>query len=1021
MKSAFFKYSLVGVAALWGALTLNAVSREALVTHPRLLSFEGERVPAFISASNSAVSLTQDHYKDGGRSLLWKYGRRGVLTIDREIPFEPQDSTGADTYLSGFVVWVHNAKPVADSLTFQFLKDDRVCSHFKMGLDFKGWRAAYVCFERDMQGTPEQGMNQLKIIAPNTPGQVAIDHLLAAAKMDHRHQTADCQVPFVNPGNTNHWLQLLNHSRRSPDLASQPLTALQREGIAMMEQRFLDMIYRPGTYNLAKLRKEYAAYDIHYNQAGEVAGLPIFFERNVECYERILPGYKKTMFTTAGMELKKYFNLMLKIASAHRDATAQSDRNELEEMFMAMYDHITDQGIAAGSCMGNFTHYGYSFRGYYPALYLMRETLRRHNRLDEAIKAMVWYGMTNEVFVKPTVRGMDIDSFNTMTMGRIASILMMDDSPLKVQYLKAFSRWIDNGCLPSDGLAGCFKTDGACFHHCNNYPAYAIGGLDGATNMLFLLSRTPFAVSPMAHETVKNVLLTMRFYCNRQDFPLAMSGRHPDGKGHLIPLQYARMALAGTPDGLREHDPEMAAAFLRLVEQPAGKSGGDAPEYVPTASGSVIDEKVAQLKQAGFKAEESPQGNLTLGYGCVNIHRRGNWSAVARGHSRYLWAAEHYRGENLYGRYLAHGSLQVITTSEGWVEAGFDWGRIPGATAIYLPIDSLKATVLNVDKYSGYEEMLLSDETFAGGISQCGSNGAFGIKLHEHDKYNGSLRARKSYHFLNDVIVCLGSDIENQNKDFDTETTILQLNLPDSLSRNYWTAPAKGDNWCLDHLATGYYLPGGMAGTQLSVDLGRASISNEGVPTVGDWASLTINHGRAPRGESYHYAILPATTPQAMRAFAAAPSYTILRHDREGHIVRDDKGEIYSYVLFEKTGKLPSEGLLHEVDAECMVMVQEKEHRVLLTVANPDLALYDGPADEVFDQQGRRVERSIYSRPWKDNPSQERPVRVTLRGGWAPAGAEDGCRVISQSPRETILEFSCREGASIDVALEKMR
>lgn len=76
--------------------------------------------------------------------------------------------------------------------------------------------------------------------------------------------------------------------------------------------------------------------------------------------------------------------------------------------------------------------------------------------------------------------------------------------------------------------------------------------------MIYLFNHTDFAVSELAHQTVKKVLLTMRFYCNKLNFPLSMSGRHPDGKGKLIPMQYAVMALAGTPDGKADFDADMA-------------------------------------------------------------------------------------------------------------------------------------------------------------------------------------------------------------------------------------------------------------------------------------------------------------------------------------------------------------------------------------------------------------------------------------------------------------------------------
>lgn len=44
-----------------------------------------------------------------------------------------------------------------------------------------------------------------------------------------------------------------------------------------------------------------------------------------------------------------------------------------------------------------------------------------------------------------------------------------------------------------------------------------------------------------------------------------MSGRHPNGKRQLVPIQYATMAIAGTPDGKQKYDPEMAVVYLRLV------------------------------------------------------------------------------------------------------------------------------------------------------------------------------------------------------------------------------------------------------------------------------------------------------------------------------------------------------------------------------------------------------------------------------------------------------------------------
>ncbi|MDE6651109.1 MAG: chondroitinase, partial [Paramuribaculum sp.] len=751
-----------------------------------------DKVPAFVTADKSGISITGEHFKDGGRALRWNYSPNASLTIKKDLHFEPKDSTGADTYLSTFVVWIHNSKPTGSTLTFQFKKNGRICSWFSMGLDFTGWRTAWVCYERDMEGTPEVGMDEICIIAPDSHGEICIDHLLTAAKTDHRHQTADTQVPFVNKHTSSHWLVVYPHSKIQPDIAAEPVVSeKQKQYIALIERRFKDQIFTPVQVTpeeIQKIRSKFSRYGIQYNNKGEVKGLPIFFERSAEAYERIIPDYNKALFSRNGMELKEYFDLMNQVAVAYNSTTDAKYREELKHIFMAMYDHAVDQGIAWGSCLGNFTHYGYSFRGFYTSYFLMKNLLRDAGKLNDAAKSMRWYAIANEVFIKPEEKGMDMDAFNTVTTGRIASILMMENTPEKVQYLKSFSRWIDNGCLPSEGLSGSFKSDGSGFHHRNLYPAYAIGGLNGATKMIHLLSGTGFAVSELAHSTVKNVLLAMRFYCNKTDFPLALSGRHPDGKGALVPMHYATMALAGTPSGKDSVDLEMGNAYLRLVTEDK-TNREDNPEYVPFVPSARNMEMIESLKALGCVAEPNPQGNMNLGYGCVSVHRRKNWSAVARGHSRYIWAAEHYRGENLFGRYLAHGSLQIMTANNasigvnsktsGWSEAGFDWARIPGATAIRLPLDKLKANVLNVDTFSGYEEMLLSDESFAGGISLEELDGAFGMKLHEHDKDNGSLRARKSYHVLDHKILCIGSEIENSNTEFDTETTVFQLETPD--------------------------------------------------------------------------------------------------------------------------------------------------------------------------------------------------------------------------------------------------
>ena len=1023
MKQFLVKMAAAALLTTTGLATLSA----QYVKHERLLSFEEPQVPAAFSATQGQLSISDKHFRDGKHSMLWQFEPRGTLTMNRDLQFELKDPTGKDLYLSAFIVWVYNEKAMDKTVDFQFLKDGEVCTSFPFNINFTGWRGAWVCYERDMQGTPQEGMNEMRIVAPDEAGALYIDHLIPASKVDARQQTPDFQVPFVNKGTKNHWLVIYENSFLEPTIPLvNQLTQAQIADMQTVEKRFRDQLYTPAELTakrLNDLRKKYDRYEISYKD-GVVTGLPIYFIRHSEAYERMLPNWDKGMFNILDVEMTDYFNLMRQIAFAYHDAKDAEAKKELRDMFMAMYDNITDQGVAYGSCWGNIHHYGYSVRGLYPAYFLMKDVLREEGKLADAEKTLRWYAITNEIYPEPTGNGIDMDTFNTQCPGRMASILIMEDTPEKLQYLQSFSRWLDSGCLPALGLRGSFKDDGGAHHHCNNYPAYAIGGLGGATQMIYLLSRTGFAVSEEAHSTVKNVLLTMRFYCNKHHFPLAMSGRHPDGRGKLVPMQYAMLAMAGTPDGQQAWDPELAAAFLRLVGYT--DLNEEKPEYVPSFSKREELDMAELMKAQGFLAEPELSGNLSLPSGCVSVQRRDNWSAVVRGHSRYLWAAEHYLGANLYGRYLAHGSMQlmqggpgefVTPATSGWQQPGFDWNRIPGTTTIHLPYDQLKANVMNVDKHSGIEEMLYSDEAFAGGLSQTGQNGNFGMVLHEHDKYNGTHRARKSYHFFDDRIVCLGSDIENENTEFPTETTLFQSAVVSEAARLYWDNSTFNKNYTIDHLGTGYYTP---TFVRLINDPHQKSrLQNTGKETEGSWVSLIADHGIAPKGAKYEYMVWPKCDEKALKKFAKKPTYKVIQQDRNAHIVYDEATKTTSYILFETPqGVIAGRGLVQKADTACLVMVKESKGKTLLTVAQPDLALYRGPSDEAFDENGKRIERSIYSRPWKENDWGVMPVTLTLKGRWK-VNAPDNCKVVSVDKNETVLYFDCKGGKSYDVELLK--
>ena len=171
----------IGAVALVCMLLPGSVHAQ-IVKNERLLSFEEKQVPAFVTtAAGSQLGISDEHYRDGDHSLSWTFEPGAALSIKKDLKFEKKDPTGKDTYLSAFIVWVYNEQAQDKQIRFEFLKDGKVCTSFPFGINFTGWRGAWVCYERDMQGTPEEGMDEIRIVAPDVKGKLFFDHLITAS------------------------------------------------------------------------------------------------------------------------------------------------------------------------------------------------------------------------------------------------------------------------------------------------------------------------------------------------------------------------------------------------------------------------------------------------------------------------------------------------------------------------------------------------------------------------------------------------------------------------------------------------------------------------------------------------------------------------------------------------------------------------------------------------------------------------------------------------------------------------
>lgn len=961
--------------------------------------FSFEKDTKHISVSrHSSIGISDEHSKLGERSLSWSWKKAGAsMSITAPVPYLHENPDPKETSVSSFVFWIYAPEALSGSLRFSFLKDGKECCHFDYTLGFEGWRGAWVAFDRDMEGTPLPEMDCVRITVSDNlkKGKLYFDGIITASFQDVRYHTADWQARFINAQTTNFWLTLNKFwDNRFDFQVNDTITPEEIADLKTIEDRFTTLVTdNVKRWSMEEIREFHDTYGLRTNRDGTIRGKPIWFIRYGETYlNQGIPDAMKS-FKAARQTLQQLNDGMLRIAVSYMQEEDPAARKEIAEIYVALTRHLLDQGFAAGSGQGTLHHLGYSMRNFYTGPIIMKEVLREAGLADDMQRAMEWFCGVGEVKTAPQVPGMDIDAFNTSLMGRFASVLMLEDTPHKQAYMKALSRWVDNGFKHTEGLRPCFKRDGCVVHHRKCYPEYAVGGFKGSVNAIWMLARTAFSVSEESHRNQKEALLTMRFFSNMKNFPVAMSGRHPDGTRSLIPAQFALLADAGSPDGKSAVDTELAAAYLRL--------NGTAGKWAEKFTG------------LGITPEKAPVGGMNLAYNCSLSYRQDDWLLTFAGHSRYLWAAETYRGENHYGRYLTHGSMQYLNEG-GSLESGFrmqgwDWCHIPGTTAAEIPMEKMKADVLNVDEFSGYEEMLLSDEWFAGGVCFGKEAAAYAMKLHEHDKYNGSLRAHKSFFAFGNRIICLGSGLENALEGSELHTTLFQNSLPAG-TEEFRQEIYQETTVLEDTHGNIYIVKDGE--TVVTRGLQKSLHEETDAPTEGYFEKAYIRHGK----DSYEYLMVVEADSLEKDRYTKVSPYQVVRCDSSAHIVKDIPTGMTGCAVFEEC--MADSLVIYATPS--MIMYREDPSVLKISVSNPDLALYEGDSDEIFLEDGKRKERSVYGRKWIENPAGRTTVTMTLKGKWEITDSDALVKTAFDKDGNTSVTIETMEARTEDIIFNRL-
>ncbi|MFD2160647.1 chondroitinase family polysaccharide lyase [Rubritalea tangerina] len=990
------------------SVLLLAFTKLSVANSPIVFDFENT-LPPFensegVDIKRSSIEAVHGHHS---LSIQWN-GKGGTLKLTHPIEASNQ-IIKQRKHAAVFHLWIFSDSPQNhQKLRFEFGRNgsNTPDAWFDYTLNFSGWRTMMVPFNR-MQGTPPAQFDWMQIRTPNgKPGKVAIDLLLPSTQFDRRHPSHDQSYQFTKDDPHSRIregkpLDLYHQSIRQ--IPNPPISPQQSHTLKLLEDTLEATLLKSNTSpNLQAIRNKYAQYQITIKPDGSVNGRHIFYLHTTDIYKGL--EIEESIRLELQYDLKNTGKLLLQLAKAwHFYQANQSEKQELAEMIINLNKLLLKSGWHLGHGQGTLHHFGYSSREYYTAGFLTRVLLEKHHLRDKVARSLQWFNDAHYCFAPfASTHYANLDYFNTLAKPQLQAILMTHNEGERFYALK---QWRTMLCatITNDrhGNNGGFKEDGTAFHHWGHYPAYETGALNALASLFRVFSQTELRLSEEAYRSFHKALLSMRVMSNLYSWPRSISGRHPYPQDGLKAIRSAFLdfAHAGNPDNTLTIDPDVASAALRLF-----------PE---------LKDELPQCSP-----ESSPNGHWTFPYAHMNAHRRADWLALARGHSRYVWASEIYGPVNHYGRYQSHGTLEILPldglAGSGVSEDGWDWSRPPGATITHLPIDQLP-----------FEKVIMmptTEETFVGSTHLNNTNGLFAMRLREKVEQgnpNSGLHALKSYSFFDDTIICLGSAISGPSPSYPVETVLFQQALPDRKSHTQlntsqitkfpYSETTNAPCEIIDIMGNYYFVPSQDAlnikrQTQKSryhypSRKGYPVSSTQGNPhTQGDYQVAYLNHGITPTNAKYHYSILVNPTKERANAFRNNSNIKILQHDDKAHVVQHKQST--TYALFTPHPPKAKSPIL-KISAPCLIMTHETDASLQLNLCDPDLRM---PGNE-----GGMIPGEIFVKP--GNGNEQATFSITLKGIYSLSQGD--AAEISHTSDTTTLRCTTRRGRTLSWTLNK--
>lgn len=942
--------------------------------HAQYYNFESSAVPAAWIAGQGELAINEEHYKEGSRSLQWKTAGQSQLNISLE-------SSYTTTAKSSIYFQLYSSEITNDLLEVELFNSSNVLLRtMTIKINFKGWREIcryYTEFSSSINVTVSHLHFTIKPSDINVQRTLYVDDVnfnmsKPTLRLIGNHWVEDADY-FPEEDKVN--LLFYNYPVDIPETTpnEEELSALTN----LKTISALQLTPKAGNATELSQAKLYAeSMNIIRNSDGSVRGNPVSL-RSTDLTEDIM------LQTTRYLEV-----LAADVTSA--------------VLFNNLLDHLLDQGFAEGLPFEVQSNSYTAARDIPSSLFKILPKCNERQK-EEVLKLCKWLVQYGHIYLPEDIYmyNLNADIVYNYSVHFMRMALNQPTALKAIRELKAFKRLYDRYATYTPADFDMLKPDGTGFHHGTHYNSYMYAYTTYAS-YLFYLRNTPFQIELASYNRFRKAFISyyLMMPCATDDnryMPFSLCGRKPGSlKASIKSTGFANMIAAG--DALYGTvDNEARAAYNYFFKTNT---------YSTTTP----------IEYNGFYA---------FNYSPLGVYRGNGWVATMRSPTTKFWGTEIYENTNRFGRYQAHGSLEVMydgdLTKSGYPEleesGGWDWNIVPGTTNVHFTswreMMPVKNTTARFAQYA-------VSKNFAGALAW-GKIGLFAADFDQSDMWGSqrftptNLTFKKSVLAVDELLISIGSEINTSgdySSNMKTATNLFQsviysdsqpLSVNGTLVSSTYntTLDANHQHTLISPTGTGYIIPQGNDALEVVYGIQTAPI-HTGSDVDSPGTSLTVakaflNHGVKTNGKSYQMVVVPAATPQSLTKYAAQVTndslYEVLSSNSRLHSIYYKPKGIMTYSCFEPQQDI-SIGLLRATTAEGLLMYRENidiENAVDFAVVNPSL----------------RPEGEGANFSWVEKTTT---MIITIAGKWSVQFMVQGVEVLSADDTQTQIQIELEPG-----------